>query len=112
MPIGKLIKRLFSGQVETVDPTPDKAPHWISNPWHAVSVVPCKGACIVARQSTGMRFLSKEAPPLPFAGCTAPACTCRYRRSLRRASDVMASAAHWGGRERREAPGRRLTDQA
>jgi hypothetical protein len=119
MPLGNIIKKLFKGQAEPAVQRLDNGStrHWISNPWHAVSVVPCRGACGAARQSNGVRYLSKSAPALPLTGCTATACTCRYRhhedrrRALRRASDVMVTA-QWAGRERREARGRRLTDQA
>jgi hypothetical protein len=125
MPINEIIKKFFGGQrvgggraAAERPPTGTASNHWISNPWHAVSVVPCRGACIAARESSGVRFLSKEAPVLPLSGCPMSVCTCRYRhhedrrRELRRAADVLAQNRHWPGRERREARGRRATDHS
>jgi len=64
----------------------------ITNPWHAVSIVPPPEGCASAETIAGKRFLSKESPPrVPLAGCTAAVCTCRYdhhedRRSRRQAN--------------------------
>jgi hypothetical protein len=119
MLIDNLLKKLFRTP-EVPEPlvSEHKATHhWISNPWHAVSVVPCQDACKAVRQSNRMRFLSNEAPTLPLAGCTSHACRCRYqhhndrRASLRRVADVVSSKRHWSGSERRESRGRRGTDQ-
>jgi hypothetical protein len=73
----------------------------ITNPWHAVSILPRPGACEPARSIAGKRFLSsEEPPPLPLEGCTAATCTCRYnhhsdRRAPRReAGTTAASNAH------------------
>src|ERR1022692_2672131 len=90
---------------------------WISNPWHAVSVVPCQNACQAARQLNRTRFLSSEAPTLPVAGCKSKACHCHYqhyddrRRSLRRAVNGVSVRRPWRGTERRASRGRRSTDQ-
>jgi hypothetical protein len=119
MAFGKLLKKLFSGQPEIAEPAPENTSvrHWISNPWHAVSVVPCRGACSTARAASGRRYLSKDAPALPLKGCHVTTCACRYRhhedrrRALRRTSDLMASSGFWAGQERRAARGRRQTDQ-
>ncbi len=120
-----VISKIFKGLIrERRAPEPPvvardtgaSARHWISNPWHAVSVAPCRRACLSARNAMGVRFLSKEAPTLPLTGCTSVACECRYRhhedrrRSLRRASDVMQTARAWNGREQRNSHGRRNTD--
>lgn len=52
----------------------------VGNPWHAVSIAPCAGACSLARSMSGHRFLSSEAPPaLPLVSCDADQCACRYR---------------------------------
>lgn len=52
----------------------------VGNPWHAVSIVPCAGACPLARDMSGHRFLSSEAPPaLPLVACDVDQCGCRYR---------------------------------
>jgi hypothetical protein len=103
-------------RVEPVAKTDTGRRHWITNPWHAVSVVPASGACDLARRAGRTRYLSTEAPTLPLKGCGMRTCTCRYRHhedrrnSLRRHSDVIASGAYWAGRERRVARGRRATD--
>jgi hypothetical protein len=61
----------------------------ITNPWHAVSIVPPPEGCATAQTIAGKRYLSKELPPrVPLADCTAAVCTCRYdhhadRRSRR-----------------------------
>jgi hypothetical protein len=119
MPISSIIRRLFGPQPEPVKTRPEasSARQWISNPWHAVSVIPCRDACGAARQANRVRFLSKEAPVLPLPGCSARNCDCRYRHhqdrrnTLRRQSDLMASKRHWTGKERRGAMGRRDTDR-
>ncbi len=52
----------------------------LTNPWHAVSVVPGTNCCTNVRQYSGRRFLSSQAPPaLPLKNCPQIACTCRYR---------------------------------
>jgi hypothetical protein len=49
-----------------------------SNPYHCVSIHYRKDACATVIALDGKRFLSKEAPPLPLAGCDAAACRCKY----------------------------------
>lgn len=80
---------------------PEKGPHpearrehvHLTNPWHAVSIVPGSSGCSTALALAGRRYLSSESPPaLPLPGCSQGACTCHYRhhddrRSKRRASD-------------------------
>jgi hypothetical protein len=120
---GKLIRSLFATKRETAISAPGaRGPaalarrQWISNPWHAVAIVPGQRACQAARAGGYTRYLSAEAPPLPLPQCSAQSCTCHYRhyqdrrRSIRRAADVAASRVSWTGRERRAAPGRRNTD--
>jgi hypothetical protein len=65
--------------------------------WHAVSVKPGAGACEAATSGKGRRWLSREAPALPLAGCTRPdRCSCKYqhhddrRAGPRRADDMDA----------------------
>jgi hypothetical protein len=90
--------------------------HWITNPYHAVGVVPCLCACEAVRELTKRRYLAREAPPLPAKGCTERECTCRYkhfddrRGAPRRASDKIAPPGVWTGAERRHSPGRRVSD--
>jgi hypothetical protein len=88
----------------------------ITNPYHAVSIVPGPTCCGAARSLKLQRFFSKEAPSLPLAGCTVSPCRCSYkhhddrRMKARRASDRIGRAANFSGAERRGAPGRRQTD--
>jgi hypothetical protein len=45
-----------------------------------VSIVPGPSCCKLARDLSGHRFLSSEAPPaLPLAACAADTGACRYR---------------------------------
>jgi hypothetical protein len=121
--IGKLIRSLFAAKSETAISAPGARGQealarrqWISNPWHAVAIVPGQRACQAARAAGHTRYLSADAPPLPLLHCNTRSCTCHYRhyqdrrRSPRRAADVAASRFNWTGRERRAAPGRRSTD--
>jgi hypothetical protein len=121
--IGKLIRSLFATKPETAVSAPGARGQaalarrqWISNPWHAVAIVPGQRACQAARAVGKTRYLSAEAPLLPLPQCSTHSCTCHYRhfqdrrRSPRRAADVAASRVSWPGRERRAAPGRRSTD--
>lgn len=90
----------------------------ISNPYHAVSIVPGVTCCRAARELRSRRYLSREAPMLPLAGCTASPCQCSYkhfddrRMKGRRASDRIGRSASWSGAERRRLVGRRETDEA
>jgi hypothetical protein len=79
--------------------------------FRAVSIVPMDGmsCCSVCDPLGTRRFLLHEAPKLPIAGCTAPACTCRYRHHLdrrrvnpgRRVPDFGQSQPLYDGLERR-----------
>jgi len=94
----------------------------ISNPWHAVGIRTASRACPVCKALAGRRFLSREAPSLPLAGCLTPAvCRTVYehfddrRDGPRRGVDheyPSQQAPPPGGLERRraEARGRRSTD--
>jgi hypothetical protein len=88
----------------------------ITNPYHAVSIVPGAVCCGAARELRTRRFLSKEAPPLPLKACTANGCRCAYRHyddrrtKSRRASDRIGQPPPFSGAERRAACGRRQTD--
>jgi len=117
--LNKLLKTLLRGK--SADPVPSAEStqrQWISNPWHAVAIVPCARACRLARNLSNVRYLSQQAPVLPLADCTIRPCTCRYRHfqdrrsSPRRDSDVVGSRLGWAGNERRASRGRRSTDGA
>jgi len=68
--------------------------------WHAVSVKPGPGACGIATEGRDRRWLSREAPTLPLAGCSRPdRCRCTYQHhddrrtgEHRRAEEVDAFA--------------------
>jgi hypothetical protein len=87
----------------------------VARKFHAVSIKPGPAACEAVNAVEGVRFLSKDAPPLPLADCTNPGCRCTYqhfddrRAGPRRDSDVgLPSEAP--GEERRKRRGRRETD--
>ena len=93
----------------------------ITNPYHAVSIIACPGACEFARSLQRRRFLSREAPRLPLRGCPREgACRCGYkhyddrRARVRRATERPYAAPQpgppWSGQERRSSRGRRATD--
>lgn len=79
---------------------------------------PLKG-CLTAQALQGIRFLSRENPPLlPLPGCTRPErCACRYRhhddrrQDARRESDPGNSGIHrFPPVNRRTGRGRRAED--
>jgi hypothetical protein len=88
-----------------------------ANPYHAVSILPGKGACPSAYRLTGLRFLSRNAPRLPLPSCDSAHCTCRFRHHKdrragpRRRSDQGMMSGLWNGPERRRSPGRRADDE-
>jgi hypothetical protein len=91
-----------------------------STAFHAVSIMPGPRCCAMARDLRGQRFVSREAPVLPLAGCDRPDCTCRYehyddrRAKSRRARDMGVSVDGWVEEERRgddQPRGRRKTDR-
>jgi hypothetical protein len=80
--------------------------------------VPGRHACPEAHSLRERRFLSREAPALPLAGCGAGQCACRYehhadrRKGGRRARDLAVSIDGYEDEERREPSrrGRRKSD--
>jgi hypothetical protein len=117
MSLTTLIRSIFGTRGEPAKSPPRTARHhFISNPWHAVSIAPSPGACPKARSMVRARFLSQDAPALPLEECSSKVCACRYvhhqdrRRTLRRASDVVPRRMNWPGQERRNTLGRRSTD--
>jgi hypothetical protein len=117
MSVINFIRSLLSGQPSPLAPGSKVPRHLaVTNPWHAVSIVPGPQACHKARSLTRVRFLSSQAPRLPIAECEIRRCSCRYRhhhdrrRQARRAADLAASGAYWSGAERRRSGGRRSTD--
>lgn len=115
--VPNFIKALFRGQQAAALQVADNSRrHWITNPWHAVSISATANACSCARKLSRARFLSKDAPALPLVGCSSRKCDCHYRHhqdrrnELRRESDVGASSRHWMRQERRSSAGRRVND--
>jgi hypothetical protein len=52
----------------------------LTNPWHAVAIVPAKPACQACISLKNVRFLAREAPRLPLKGCQNPGgCKCVFR---------------------------------
>jgi len=111
----RMLKSLLAGGKPVRKSPADASAKWISNPWHAVSIVVSKIGCPSARKAAHGRFLSAEAPALPLAGCSARTCTCHYRHHQdrrhrpRRRADIIGVIARWQGAERRNR-GRRATD--
>ena len=101
------------------EPAPAVAvPRKAVSPHHAVVVVPGRHACDEAYALRHRRFLSREAPVLPLAGCGSRQCECRYehhddrRKGLRRAHDLAVSIDGHEGAELRDRSkrGRRKVD--
>ena len=122
-------RRIRAGKIERVERAGIRAGTLTSirmtNPWHAVAVSAGKPCCRASIVQQNVRYLSKEAPPLPLVGCTQPkTCLCKYRHFSDRRSgprratdgDLYKNAlsrhvlAAWSERERRESRGRRATD--
>jgi hypothetical protein len=85
--------------------------------WHAVSIVTSTSPCEAAAALHNHRFLSKDAPRLPLAGCSAPEnCRCIYRHHAdrrgkpRRATDRGEAPKGNGDTEKRKR-GRRSDDE-
>src|ERR1017187_8801255 len=61
----------------------------VANPWHAVGIVGVRPGCPACGRYKNVRFLAKEAPPLPLKGCPIP-----------KAASVSISISRIGGRAR------------
>jgi hypothetical protein len=100
------------------DPTGAPSASQRSSPWHAVSIVTGYSSCAAARASSGIRYLSADAPRLPLARCDSPAaCSCSYkhhndRRGQPRRRDELVGLRRKGyiAQERRVERGRREDD--
>ena len=70
MPISSIIKRLFGAQPEPAKPRTEasSARQWISNPWHAVSVIPCRDACACGATSESGAILIERGAGFTAAG--------------------------------------------
>jgi hypothetical protein len=113
------VKKFFFTKAPATPTAPGVSIH-ISNPWHAVSIECGRNGCPAANAVASARFLSKDAPTVPLAGCTKPlSCQCVYkhhddrRATPRRVADnlgTLRAARHFLGEERRVSRGRRSTD--
>jgi hypothetical protein len=87
------------------------------SPFHSVSIIPGRGACVRANQCSGTRYLSRQAPRLPLPACDAAECNCRFkhhndrRAGPRRRTDIGFMPGTFNGAERRQARGRRAEDR-
>lgn len=86
--------------------------------FQSVSILQGPKACCASKDVAKIRFLTKQAPALPLAGCTMQdECHCRYvkhtdrRTEARRLIDVVGmSALLFESEERRAKAGRRKSD--
>jgi hypothetical protein len=60
--------------------TKEKAPRPAvkSSEYHSVSIKLSSKSCTAAKEMTGQRFLSIDAPALPLPGCDIAECGCRF----------------------------------
>ena len=49
-----------------------------AKPYSALSITPGVNACEAAQRVSGRRYLLREAPKLPLAGCDPTVCKCRF----------------------------------
>lgn len=113
----RLLLRRAKPAAPTATPAPRREPPRV-NAYSAVEVVPCTRSCEAARAANGQRFLARQAPPIPLAGCDRPGhCSCRFRKHDDRrvgpqrtpyASELVRS---YPGRDRRVGRGRRNSDR-
>lgn len=87
--------------------------------YHGVTIVPGEASCAGAQMLKGVRFLGREAPALPLAGCAANDCGCVYQhfddRRHRNRRDPYLNKVYLAPEElvehRQGSAGRRKTDQ-
>ena len=70
---------------------PAQRPRIVNN-YHAVSIKPGPRCCQTAKNMSGVRFLSPEAPRLPLPTCDVATCECRYLHHEDRRSDDRRAA--------------------
>ena len=86
-------------------------------PFQAISIYRGLICCDMARKFSEHRFLVRDAPPLPLAGCPMrKTCQCKYikhrdrRGEARRLVDFGVAVRLFDGKERRNRGGRRSGD--
>jgi len=88
----------------------------IEHIFHGVEVIPGEGCCAAAREISGKRLLSTDAPRLPLDDCDRlNVCQCRYRHFSDRRTEIRRDAdagmhKHLHQDDRRDGAGRRITD--
>ena len=117
-----LFRKLFPAQhkphLQTMNPNDGPIQH--GGPYQAVSIHSYKGCCTAAEGVRGTRFLTAEAPQIPFQNCTADKCHCVYlhhedrrsgensRRKKHELEDEFLSTPNYT--DRRNLTGRRASD--
>jgi hypothetical protein len=88
-----------------------------AQPFQAISVHHGVVCCRAAKEASGVRVLTRNAPPLPLAGCTMPgSCKCQYikhgdrRGEARRMVDFGIKQQLFAAKEQRFRRGRRSRD--
>lgn len=116
---GSFFSKLFASRDgSSVKVSTKQKPPSASPTFQAVSVLQGPKACCASKDVAKVRFLTKQAPALPLAGCTMQdECHCRYvkhtdrRTEPRRLIDVVGmSALLFESEERRAKAGRRKSD--
>jgi hypothetical protein len=70
---------LLETKVDEEPAAPAKVRRVRIQPWHAVTIAAPASACAAAQACKGKRYLSRDAPRLPLAGCDTTQCECKYR---------------------------------
>jgi hypothetical protein len=114
-----LLVRLRRGK-PAQSPPPNAESTSATSRYHAVSIKITGSACRAARELTGQRFLSTEAPALPLPDCTMAECHCRFvhhkdRRTGKDRRSPFSPAGFGGGTgsfeaDKREGKDRRTSD--
>ena len=73
-----LLIRLRRDKQGDAEPAVSPASGSAASEFHAVSIKVTGNACRAAKELTGQRFLSSDAPLLPLPGCTMAECNCRF----------------------------------
>ena len=110
-----LLQGLLAGFSSRKEPPAVSGP---LRPFQAISIYRGLICCDMARKFSDHRFLVRDAPPLPLAGCSlAKTCQCKYikhrdrRSEPRRLIDFGVVARLFDGNERRaRRAGRRTSD--
>jgi hypothetical protein len=112
--LSSLLSRLWPRR-ESISPLDQRLERRRDSPYHAVVVTAGHPSCEAAKQLATVRFLKREAPSLPLAGCYVRPCECRYshyadrRTGLDRRVSIGGKPPH-GLEERRLNHGRRAGD--